>query len=151
MGAFLVSLDRLKRERLGGQALYLRLLNVQFLRYLVVGAFNTGFSYSIYALLLFVGLEYFWANLGSFIVGLLVSFKTQGALVFKNDDKSRISKFLGVWVVLFGLNIALIAAFRSLGLNSYWAGAAALIPVVIASFLLQRSFVFNRRPSSEHP
>lgn len=126
-----------------GVAWQQRLANVQFLRFLVVGTLNTGFSYGVYALLLFAGLDYWVANFGSFILGLAVSFRTQGALVFQNAEKNRFVRFLLMWLLLFALNIALIALFIRCGFNTYWAGALALGPIVLTSYGLQRFFVFR--------
>lgn len=120
-----------------------RLLNIQLLRFLVVGCMNTGFSYSIYAFLLYVGVDYRLASLGSFLLGILFSFRTQGALVFRNAERSRFTRYLSVWLSLYLVNIGLIAMIMRFGVTSYWAGALALLPVVAASYALQRFYVFR--------
>ena len=120
-----------------------RLVNIQLLRFLVVGCMNTGFSYSIYALLLYGGVDYRLASLGSFILGLLFSFRTQASLVFRNADTSRFTRYLLLWLCLYVVNIGLIALMMHVGLTSYWAGALALVPVVAASYVLQRFYVFR--------
>jgi putative flippase GtrA len=121
------------------------LLELRFLRFLVVGVVNTAFSYGIYAALLYLGLPYVWANLGSLLVGTCFSFVMQGRLVFGNRDNSLFGRYLVFWSCIWVANILLIKAFIHFGLNAYWAGAVATVPVVIASFLVQKFFVFARR------
>lgn len=118
------------------------LLNIQFVRFMLVGVLNTGFSYSVYALLLYLGLPYALANLGAALLGIVFSFCTQGQIVFGNHDKRLIFRFAAFWLVIYAFNIALIAAFIRLGLDAYAAGALALIPVAAASFLVQKFLVF---------
>src|SRR3954454_8664255 len=59
-----------------------RLQSYRFLRFLVVGSLNTLFSYAVYAVMLFVGLPYVYANFVALATGVLFSFRTQGAFVF---------------------------------------------------------------------
>lgn len=119
-----------------------RLLNVQFVRFLLVGVLNTGFSYAVYALLLFAGLSYAPANFGAALLGIVFSFRTQGSFVFRNRDPRLIVRFAIFWLVIFLFNIGLIAGFVHLGFNAYAAGALALVPVVLASFVVQKFLVF---------
>ncbi|WP_343623465.1 GtrA family protein [Roseateles puraquae] len=123
-------------------------LSGAFLRFLIVGALNTALAYAVYALLLWLGLAYGWANLGSLVVGILVSFFLQGRLVFGSHDNRLLPRFVLCWLILYALNVALIAGLMRLGLNAYTAGALALLPMALGSFLVQRTFVFggSRRP-----
>ena len=128
------------------------MVNRQFLRFVVVGCVNTAFSYSLYAVLLWLGMHFALANLCATAVGIVFSFWTQGAIVFKNHDWRLLRRFVMVWVLIYALNIGFIAAFVGLGLNSYAAGALALVPTVILSFVLQRMFVFApKRPNGALP
>jgi putative flippase GtrA len=118
-------------------------LNRQFLRFLVVGVANTAFSYGVYAGLLYLGFDYRLANLCAFVLGLLVSFRTQGALVFRQTEGRRFPRYVLGWALMFGFNIGVIALLLRTGMNAYWAGAVALVPVTIVSYLLQRYWVFH--------
>lgn len=118
-------------------------LSAQFVRFLLVGSINTGFSYSVYAALLYIGLNYALANLGSLLLGILFSFRTQSRLVFRNKDDRLILRFAGVWALIFLVNILLISALIRSGLNAYWAGAFALVPVTFMSYFAQKKLVFG--------
>ena len=126
-----------------------RCWSVRWVRFVVVGVLNTAVSYLAYCLLLALGANYALANLGALALGILFSFRTQSALVFRHDGKGRFGRFLATWLALYGLNVAMIAGLLRCGLNPYAAGALALPPMVILSFFAQRGFVFGRRGRDE--
>jgi putative flippase GtrA len=120
------------------------LLEKRFILFLLVGGFNTAFSYSIYAFFLFIGLNYAFANLLALATGILLSFKTQGVFVFKNPDNRLLGRFLVCWALIYMGNIFFIKKMLTLGLNAYVAGVLAIPPVVVFSYLTQKFIVFRR-------
>lgn len=120
--------------------------DIQFIRFLLIGCLNTGFSYTIYAILLYFGLEYVTANFGALLLGIIFSFRTQGRLVFRNKNTKLFVRFAAFWCLIFLLNILFISLFLKTGLNAYWAGAFALVPSTVASYFVQKVLVFG--PSS---
>jgi len=123
----------------------------RFLRFLVVGVINTGFSYSVYAFGLYLGLPYPVANLLALICGILFSFQTQGRIVFQNSDQRLIFRFVALWAVLYFFNIAMIAVFLPFSGNAYYAGALALVPTTLLSYFLQKFFVFGSKQTRGTP
>jgi putative flippase GtrA len=121
------------------------MIDRQFIRYLVVGVFNTGLTYLVYCLLLWSGLRFQWANFGAVIVGILIGFTTQSRFVFANGDWRKLLPFALVWGVMYAINIALIWALKQAGLNDYIAGLAAMPFVVVIAFLVQKFIVFRVR------
>lgn len=119
-----------------------RLLNFQFVKYLFVGVFNTAFSYGIYAALLFIGLEYRMANLLALLLGIGFSFITQGNMVFKNATRLTFFKFVIAWLLIYLVNISLIAVLMRGDLSAYLAGALATIPVTLISYFILKFGVF---------
>lgn len=115
----------------------------QFVRFILVGVVNTGFSYAIYAGLVYLGLGYAIANLIALVVGILFSFKTQGILVFNEPSNRRLLRFVIVWAVIYFINIFLIGQFIAWGFNAYSGGALALPFGVLLSFIAQKYFVFR--------
>ena len=120
-----------------------KVLKYQFVKFLLVGGLNTGFSYGIYAALLYLGLDYVIANLGALLLGILFSFRTQGQLVFGNHDGRLIFRFAAAWGAIWLANIALISVLIHAGVNAYWAGALALVPITVASYFVQKFVVFG--------
>ncbi len=119
----------------------------QFIRFVLVGIVNTGFAYAIYAGLLYLGLGYASANLIALILGIVVSFKTQGILVFKDSANRRMIRFVLVWAMIYLFNIFLIGRFIAFGLNPYVGGALALPFVTVLSYIAQKLFVFRPSPT----
>jgi len=119
-------------------------LDRQIVRFLAVGLLNTGFSYSVYAFFVWIGLSYIVANLLSLLAGIAFSFRTQGKLVFGNPDARLFGKYVAVWLLIFLVNIGCIRVALGLGANAYLAGALALAPTIVLSYVLQKFVVFRR-------
>lgn len=117
----------------------------KFYLYVLVGVGNTIFGYSIFALLIHLGLHYQFAALLATCIGVLFNFKTTGRIVFKNTNNKLIFKFMLVYVVQYFVNISLIKLFLSFTLNTYEAGAIATFFCAILSYLLNKNFVFGAK------
>lgn len=113
-----------------------------FLRFVLVGLLNTVFSYSLYTLLVWLGMHFAAANLCATLAGIAFSFRTQGALVFGSHDWRLLRRFVPVWIGIYSINVGLITVLMAAGFNAYFAGAVALPPTILLSFLLQKRFVF---------
>jgi putative flippase GtrA len=120
------------------------LIQKQWLRFIIVGAFNTGFSYAVYAVFIFFGANYALANFMGLALGIVVGFNTTGRLVFKNTDNKRFYRFIIVWGVIYLVSTYAIGWFVSIGLNEYAAGLVTLPLSAVMSFVLQKYFVFRR-------
>lgn len=115
----------------------------RFLKFVFVGIINTIFGYSIYALLIMLGVHYTLAMLCSTIIGSLFNFKTTGKIVFKNTKNNLIFRFLFVYVAMYLFNMLVIKSCVFLNYNLYLSGVIALFFAVPISFLLNRAFVFR--------
>ncbi|HBA61365.1 MAG TPA: polysaccharide biosynthesis protein GtrA [Elusimicrobia bacterium] len=113
-----------------------------FVRFIAVGVLNTIFGYSLFALLIFVGLHYALAALVGQVLGVLFNFKTTGRLVFGSRDNSLLLRFLGVYSFTYVVNVFALKGLKGLGWNMYLAGAAMLLPMAIIAFLLNKRLVF---------
>ncbi len=122
----------------------------RFLRYLAVGLLNTAFSYSVYAVCIALGLAYFVANLVSLVCGICVGFQAHKRLVFKQSGRFSFLYFVVVWAVLYFFNITFIGWLLARGLNAYVAGALAIPPTTVLSYVMQRLLVFRGAPAV-HP
>ncbi len=116
----------------------------QFMRFVVVGVLNTAFGYGCFALLMWLGMHYTVALLLATIAGVLFNFKTLGKLVFgQRQGNGRLWRFILTYAICYGLNLGLVKLFLLLGVGAYVGGALALVPVALASFYLNRTFVFR--------
>ena len=123
---------------------FIDMLNIQLVRFLLVGSINTGFSYGVYALLLFLGSQYQIASLGSLILGIVFSFKMQGKYVFKNVDNTLFLRFVPCWIIIYFFNIYILSKLLLVGFDAYQAGAIGIIPTTLFSYGLQKWIVFRK-------
>jgi putative flippase GtrA len=119
------------------------LLRPQFIRYLAVGATNTGFSILVYWAMLWAGLAVPLASLASLVVGILISFTTQSRFVFDNRDPWKLLPYFIVWSILYAFNLGLIWLLMRCGLDAYAAGFLSTPATVLLSYFLQKAFVFR--------
>lgn len=110
--------------------------------FVLVGVLNTLFGYGCYALLLWLGLHYGMATLLGTILGVLFNFRTTGRLVFQNHDNRLLGRFILVYVVGYGANVAGLWALQKIGLDAYKGGALLLLPSALLTFWLQKRYVF---------
>lgn len=125
-------------------AFFLDKVRNQFIRFLLVGALNTGFGVGVYCLAIAIGLPYYAATLVSQVLGTLWNFVTTGNLVFENNDKRLIFRFVANYIVMYLLNVGVIKLFLLTGLNDYWAGIAATPVVAVCSFFSLKYLVYKK-------
>ncbi len=119
------------------------LLNNQFFRFLLVGGINAVFGYSVFALLIYIGLHYTLAVFVGTVLGILFNFQTVGRLVFGEHKIVLLWKFFMVYGVTYLLNVLGIYIFEIFRVSNYLAGALMILPVAIVGFLLNKKFVFK--------
>lgn len=117
--------------------------NLHFLNFLVVGVFNAIFGYSIFALLIYLGLHYALAIALATALGVMFNFKTIGHFVFSSKDNRKIVKFTLVYIFIYILNTIGIKIINGLGLNYYISGLLMLCPLALISYFLNLKFVFK--------
>ena len=121
------------------------LINIQFIRFLIIGFINTIFGYSIFCLFIFLNFHYTLALLLANILGILFNFKTFGLIVFKSHNNILIFKFTGVYLAVYFVNIACLKILQIFSVNNYIGQALLIIPLAILVFVLNKKFVFLKR------
>lgn len=120
------------------------MFRLEFLRFLLVGAMNTAFSYFVYAGMLYIGMNFALANLIGLVCGIFFSFRTQGTLVFDNPSPHLFYKFVAYWAITYACNLGLIKLLLMCGINQYLAGAAAVPILLLMSYFVQKYSVFRK-------
>ena len=115
------------------------------MKFLIVGIVNTIFGYSLFALLIFMGVHYSVAVLIGTVIGILFNFKTTGNIVFENKDNKLIFHFIAVYTIIYFINIGGLWFLQEVGMkNMYIAGAIMIVPSAAISFYLNKVFVFKK-------
>jgi len=118
-------------------------IDVQFIKFLIVGGFNTLFGYLTFAFFIFINVHYTLAALLSTIAGIIFNFNTTGRLVFNNRNNRLIFRFFGVYLIVYGINVLFLKLFDSVQISMFIAGAAIILPVAVIAFFLNKYLVFN--------
>ena len=125
-----------------------RLWQSRLLRFFVVGAVNTIFSYLIYAVLILIGAHYNLATLISTILGVIFNFFTTGRIVFRNMENKRFVLFVLVYAFTYLVNILLLRwLIDGLAMDKLLAGALVTLPVAILSYFLNAKLTFKDKRS----
>lgn len=120
----------------------------ELLRFLIVGGVNTLFGYSLFALFLYLNFHYTIAVLFATVMGVIFNFFTIGNFVFSNNEKQLIFRFIGVYVVVYLLNIFGLWFFEQIDFSLYWGGGLLTLPLALVSFFLNKYFVFTSKKES---
>lgn len=115
----------------------------QFILFLLVGSINTLFGYGVFALLIRLNIHYAIAMLIATCIGVMFNFKTLGTVVFKNTGKNLILRFIGVYTIIYFVNIIIVKLANHFLENIFISGAIATIIAAILSYLLNKHFVFR--------
>lgn len=115
----------------------------RFLLFLAVGGLNTLFGYGLFVALVALRLPIPVAMLLSTVGGVLFNFRTTGGIVFASRDASRIVRFVAVYALLYGANLAGLNALMAMGLGVYLASALLLAPMALLAYALNKTFVFR--------
>ena len=118
-------------------------IDQRFFKFLLVGVLNTVFGYSVYWILLQLGLHFSLAVLFATVLGVLFNYKTIGKLVFKSEENSFLIKFILVYVIQYIINVAGIKIFNLFGIGYGFGGLLMLFPLAILSFVLNKKLVFK--------
>jgi putative flippase GtrA len=129
------------------QELFLR---SQEVRFLVVGAINTLFGYTVYAIFIYFGMYYPIAVFVATLVGIIFNFLTTGHIVFKQAHGRLFWRFSLVYGLVYFVNISFLKIGTYFSHNLYLLGAAAIPVCAVMAFLLNKYFVFARESHEAH-
>ena len=130
------------------------LTSPQFLRFIVVGGFNTLFGYGLFAALqatLGQVMNYLLVTVVSYVIAIFEAFLMQRYVVFRVRSRffGDLWRFSGVYLVVLAANLLVLPLLHDvLGVPLLIAQAIFTFVSAIATFTINRTFTF-RRPSAE--
>ena len=134
----------MNENRFWKRPLVQRFVGNRFLRFLVAGATNTLFGYSVYCGFVVLGFAYPVALLLATLIGVAFNFMTVSNWVFGTGGRARFFRFVLAYVVLYLANLlALYLLVDRAGLKEMPAQLLVLPLYVVAAFLVFRRFVFG--------
>ena len=115
----------------------------QFQKYIIIGGVNTLFGYSVFAIFLFLGFHYSLSVLIATVLGVFFNFQTYGKLVFRSHSNHLIGKFILVYVLIYFINVLLIALLDFFKVDLFIAGVIVLFPSAYFGYLLNKRLVWK--------
>lgn len=120
------------------------------IRFLIVGSFNAGVSYLLYAIFVFfLGEKFYQISLAlAWIVSSFVSFFTQKYLVFNVEGNifKQYLKCCTTWLFSYLINAILLELFvKHFGVNVYLAQIVATFTCAFFTYVLFKCFAFKSK------
>jgi len=114
-----------------------------FQKYIIIGGVNTLFGYGVFALCLFLGFHYSLSVLIATVLGVLFNFQTYGRVVFESHSSRLIGRFVSVYILIYFINVSLIALLDFFRVDLYIAGVMVLFPTAYLGYLLNKRLVWK--------
>ena len=115
------------------------------IRFLFVGGINTAVGYGTFALCIFCGLHYVFAQLISTVIGVINSYFWNKYFTFRKRSKSlsEVVRFISVYAVSYVINLGLLfVLIDMMKMNEYLAGTLGLIATTLISYIGHNKFSF---------
>ena len=123
-----------------------KIIDKQFIKFVIVGVINTIVGYGSYSLLIYLNLNYIIANTISTIIGITNSYILNTKITFnesKRDAKTPF-KFVSVYFISYIVGtFNLTILIKRLSVNSYIAGLCNIFVTTIISYFGHKYFSFK--------
>jgi putative flippase GtrA len=120
----------------------------KFVKFLLVGGFKTVSAYGVYLLLLWGGLHYNLALVGDYVFGILLGYRLNRSWTFADQGRTQgaFPRYVSANVLAFLINALALNLAVEVGMDPAIGQIPSLAIATIASYLLQRHYVFTSRP-----
>lgn len=116
----------------------------QLIRFYQAALVNTAFGFGIYALLVWLGVNLYLAQIAAQVLGVTFNYFTYSRHVFRDRRGGRLP-FIGAYLTNYLVNLGLLAVFDRVTTNDYLAGAAATLCASLVNYLALKHVVFRKR------
>lgn len=117
----------------------------RFIGFFLAGGAATIINYTIFLLLLGLGVNVLFASAIGYSSGIAVSYLINAKLNFKGSkiSVSGFVRYAGVYLLALPMQLVLLATFIKLGASPELANAIAILVVLILNFVVIRKLVFG--------
>lgn len=116
----------------------------QFWAYVRVGALNAAFGYGVYALLLFVGVNLFAAQIIAHLLGMTFNYFMFRRHVFRGA-RAAVVPYVAAYAANYALGLATLAGLTRVLESDYLAGFLSIVFVALVNFVVLKFLVFLPR------
>lgn len=111
-------------------------------RYLAAGVVNTVFGFSLYAVMLWLGLDRYVAQAIGYVAGTIFNYITYSRHVFTDAAPAKL-KFTVSYAVNYLVSLLSLQVVSHFISNPYTAGAIATFAVVLLNYVILKRLVFR--------
>ena len=125
-----------------------RLLNRQEIRFIFVGGLNTLIGYGLYALFVYIGINYLVSNTIATIIGVIHSFIWNKYFTFRSNKKIKdeVFKFISVYLISYTIGMITLYIIKDVfNISPYIAGLINLVITTLISFFGHKYISFNSK------
>ncbi len=116
------------------------------LRFIIAGVVNSIFGFLVYSVTIYLFSRVWLGLVAGICAGIIFNFFTTGGFVFRDTSRQRIPRFFACYLLIYGLNFALLELTMPL-LHGPIVAQALLTPIIaLFSYLLLTRFVFLGLP-----
>ena len=129
-----------------------KIFSYQPIRFLFVGGLNTIVGYGVYALLIYIGVNYLVANTISTVIGIVHSYLWNRFFTFKSKNKAlkEITKFISVYAVSYLIGMCTLFIFKDkLNISAYIAGLINLVITTLISYFGHKYYSFKKEDNTD--
>lgn len=111
-----------------------------------VGVVNAAFGYGVYAVLLFVGVNLFAAQIVAHLLGMVFNYVMFRRHVFQ-QSRAAVVPYVAAYAVNYALSLATLAGLNRVLASGYLAGLLSIVFVALVNFAVLKFLVFLPRSS----
>lgn len=113
--------------------------------FVAAGGMATVLNYSVFWVLLQLGMHYLWASAVGYASGIALSFAINKYLVFQGSQEASFLRYLLAYSIALVFQLALLNILVSNGVPPEIANGLSISIVVVLNFFLVRKIVFSER------
>ena len=119
------------------------ILSFEINRFLVIGFFNTLVGYLFFTVFFYLANNELLALLLSYIIGILLNYKTYSKYVFTNSNQQFFINFIIIYILIFIFNNYLLYLIENtIQVSLYIAQLFAISIVTPLLYILNKKYVF---------
>ncbi len=111
-------------------------------RYYLTGLLNFGFGYALFALLIYLGLNVFVAQIVGHLIGATFNYFSYSRLTFVGQAGNGLA-FIGSYALNYIISLGLLWALLTQILSPYLAGFITIVAVSLLNYFVLKRFVFS--------
>ncbi len=118
----------------------------QFIKFLVVGVFNTAFGVIVYEVLVLAGMAPQPALALAYFIGIIWNYFTHGKIVFKTQGFGKFPAYLGSYFIIYLANSVGLHFMLGAGVSKFVAQPILAVIMAVPTFFLISYVLTGRVP-----